>query len=475
VFVGPDGQIHGVAADGEGRAVRTPEAARGLRLPRITIQPQVSPLLRQERVLAQETIERGEGTHLAPQHFRNQLLIHRDKWKDFKRVAEESWPGMQVRELRTIPGVPKATLNLAIRDGDFVGEVSLMGHGLQMWLQTMWFLATTDATSVVVLDEPDVYMHPDLQRRLLSLVSGRFSQLIVATHSVEIIADVDPGSILSIDRHAQASTFVTDLPGVQHVIDQLGGVHNIQVTRLFRSRAFLLVEGKDIKLLRILQRTAAPSSPPIDLVPHAELGGRGGWASGLPQRLPSKNAGGERIRAFCVLDRDYFPDDEVAERQTEAEAWGVDLHVWKRKELENYLLSPSAISRYISTNIDGGVEPPDPDEVAAQIDRIVTSMKETPIADCMAEECLARNRRGGLQTATRKARERVSRCWASVEGRWALAPGKKVISQLSDWAQKAYGVSFGPEQLARELTAPELHPELVSVIESVVTGRRFSA
>jgi hypothetical protein len=165
-----------------------------------------------------------DGTYLAPQHFRNQLLLHKSDWKSFKRIAEDSWPGLQVRELRTIAGSPRASLNLAIRDGDFVGEVSLMGHGLQMWLQTMWFLARTEPNSIVVLDEPDVYMHPDLQRRLLNLVRGRFAQLLIATHSVEIIADVDPKSILSIDRHAPTSTFVTDLPGVQHVIDQLGGV-----------------------------------------------------------------------------------------------------------------------------------------------------------------------------------------------------------------------------------------------------------
>jgi len=433
----------------------------------------VTPLLRQEKVLTQETIERGDGTYLAPQHFRNQLLLHRSNWSDFKRVAEESWPGMQVRELRTVPGIPKATLNLAIRDGDFVGEVSLMGHGLQMWLQTMWFLARTDASSIVVLDEPDVYMHPDLQRRLLNLVRGRFSQLLIATHSVEIITDVDPNSILSIDRRAPESAFVADLPGVQHVIDQLGGVHNIQVTRLFRSRAFLLVEGKDIKLLRILQGRAAPAASPIDLVPHAELGGRGGWASGLPRRLPSKNAGGQRIRAFCILDRDYFPDDEIAERYGEAASWGVELHIWKRKELENYLLVPPAISRHIGNNVKSGVKPPSPDDVTAQIERIVTSLKETPITDCIAEELLARNRHGGLQTATSRARKRVAQCWTTADGRWAVAPGKTVISQLSEWSQTEFSVSFGPEQLARELSVSELDAELMSIIEAVAAGRRF--
>lgn len=68
-----------------------------------------------------------------------------------------------------------------------MAEVALMGHGLQMWLQTMWFLCRSSPTATVVLDEPDVYMHPDLQRRLVRLVRGRYPQIIIATHSVEIV------------------------------------------------------------------------------------------------------------------------------------------------------------------------------------------------------------------------------------------------------------------------------------------------
>jgi hypothetical protein len=35
---------------------------------------------------------------------------------------------------------------------------SQMGHGLQMWLQTMWFLARVGYAACAILDEPDVYM-----------------------------------------------------------------------------------------------------------------------------------------------------------------------------------------------------------------------------------------------------------------------------------------------------------------------------
>jgi AAA domain, putative AbiEii toxin, Type IV TA system len=334
-------------------------------------------------------------------------------------------------------------------------------------------LARAPVGATVVLDEPDVYMHPDLQRRLLNLVRSRFAQLLVATHSIEMISDVDPGAILSVDRHRGKSAFVTDLPGVQAVIDTLGGTHNIQVTRLFRSRTFVLVEGEDMRILRILQSRLAPTTTPIDLTPYGELGGRGGWTSGLPTKLPNRNADGQKIRSYCLLDRDYFPDEEVVERYEEAKQWGINLKVWTRKELENYLLVPSAISRFVAKKAQGSVTPPSPHEVLAEIDGIIESMKDSPITDGIATVLLSRNKPAGLANASKAARARVAEGWMTQEGRWAIAPGKSVISRLSEWSKASFGVSFGPEQLARELEPSELDPEVCEVLHAIPAGRRF--
>ena len=107
---------------------------------------------------------------LASLHFRNQLnLLYEEDFREFKRISEDTWPGLEVRELRGHGGEQGAGLELMLRNDDFVAEVGLMGHGLQMWLQTMWFLARCRAFDTVILDEPDVYMHADLQRRLIRL------------------------------------------------------------------------------------------------------------------------------------------------------------------------------------------------------------------------------------------------------------------------------------------------------------------
>lgn len=167
----------------------------------IHIQPQLGPLRLEERLLARESVEAAVDTRLSSWHFRNEMSLMSEKFEDFKKLAEETWPDLRVHDLEE--GSNEAcerTLSLMLRDGDFTAEVGWMGHGLQMWLQTMWFLARVPLHSTVILDEPDVYMHPDLQRKLYRLVRDRYAQTIVATHSVEIMAEAEPSDLLVINR-----------------------------------------------------------------------------------------------------------------------------------------------------------------------------------------------------------------------------------------------------------------------------------
>lgn len=465
VYVGPDGELHGVARDAMGTAVGTGTAARNLPLTPIWIQPQVAPLLREERILAEATVRRGAGSYLTPLHFRNQLRLFDDSWDAFRELAERTWPGLVVRALRSNEMHPDEPIELELRDTDFVGEVSLMGHGLQMWLQMIWFLSRAPADATVVLDEPDVYMHPDLQRRLLGIVRGRFAQLLIATHSIEILADVEPTEILAIDRRQPDSVFASDVEAVQAVVDSLGGVHSIQMTRLLRSRSAVLVEGKDVRVLRILQRTLAPSALPIDLTPNFDLGGRGGLRSGNVS-VPRRNRYGERIRVYAILDHDYYPDDELDERRAEAQQEDVDLHIWQRKEIENYLLVPEAIARVIASEVGPGTASPSPDDVATELESIAASLRGE-VTDGYGTQIQARDRRLTFATARQRAEGVVDAAYQSRSGRWAIMSGKVALSRISGWSQQQFGVGFGPERIARELTDAEIDAEIAGVIRAI--------
>lgn len=183
------------------------------------------------------------ASSLSSLHFRNQLsLFYKDLFKDFCKLVEDSWKGLQIHSLEGRSQFPGEELDLFVRDGGFVAEVSWMGHGLQMWLQIIWFLTYSKDRLTIILDEPDVYLHADLQRKLIRFIQGRFPQIIIATHSIEIMAEVEPENILVANRFSKKSKFVNSLSAVQNMIDQIGGIHNIHLARLWLSKRFILVE-----------------------------------------------------------------------------------------------------------------------------------------------------------------------------------------------------------------------------------------
>lgn len=476
VLVGPDNEIFGIIHDALGNHIDSKAAARDVEIPRIAILPQIGPLLENEALLSREHVLRSAETALASRHFRNQLYQLRQAYFDpFCRRAEESWHHLKIESLNVEgEGRDEKFLSLHVRDASFVAEVGWMGHGLQMWLQTMWFLVRAEGAGTVILDEPDVYMHADLQRRLIRLLRGMYSQTLIATHSVEMMSEVEPKNILIVNKARRRSSFASSLPAVQRTIDQMGGVHNIHLARLWGSQRCLHVEGKDIAILKPLQDKIYPTSEaPLDTIPHLSIGGWSGWRSSIGSAMTLENAAGQAIAIYCILDSDYKTEGEISERYCDAARHGVRLHIWLRKEIENYFLIPATIARVIADGVHERVGAPKAEDVRRKIDEIAESMKDG-VFDSLSHEFHVRDRASGLHGANRKARQRLDTAWATYERRRDIIPGKDVISSLSDWAQESFGVSFGTQRIVREIRVSELDDEMKSVLRAIERGHNFS-
>lgn len=462
-----------VVRDSSGSVVTHKGTARDLDFPEVHILPQVAPLEKNEKILASEDyVRRNLSSPLAPRHFRNQLRTLTGEYRKFRRIAGETWPGLQIRTLQGARGLPGDTLSLMVRDRDFVAEVGLMGHGLQMWLQTMWFLARTPEQTSVVLDEPDVYMHPDLQRKMVRIVKDRFDQVLIATYSIEIMAEVHPSDILVIDRKRRNSDFVDSPPELQNLIDRLGGLLNIHLARLWDARRCLFVEGNDLGILQLFHDLIAPDSrTPIDDMPNTSIGGWGGWNYAVGSSLFIRNAVGEEVQVYCLLDSDYHTHASISLRYEDAEEKGVHLHVWNRKELENYALVPSAIARVIADRTEG--DAPEQSDIVNKIGQIAESLRED-IFDSYATELLAEYGADKLKQSNREARAIVDNYFSFHDGRISLVSGKEVIGRLSQWSQQQYGASFGVMTVAREIRPEEVAEEIRAVLEQIDKGRRIT-
>lgn len=474
LLITADRRCFAVLRDSAGNVIQTKGRARQASFPELQVLPQIAPLDQGETVIGDRYVLRNISSSLASRHFRNQLRLLRTAYPPFRQMAAETWPGIKVLELRGARGHRGEDLSLLIRDRDFVAEVAMMGHGLQMWLQTIWFLSRASAKATVVLDEPDVYMHPDLQRRLIRLVRNRFPQVVIATHSVEIVADVDPSEILIVDRRQPRSRFADSLPAVQKLIERIGGVHNVHLARLWTSRRLLLVEGDDLNYLKAVHDKLFPqSSVPLDDIPHSSIGGWTGWPYAIGQSMLARNALGQTVRVYCIFDSDYQIPEEIRDRQEGAVERDVELHVWEQKEIENYFILPRVIARVVVKRNDDLDEAEVRERVERSIREIVYSLEEV-VFDAYADRFRKANpkRAGSANTMARARLEGVFQDPARALGR---VSGKEVLRQLSAWLHQEYGRGVALRDILREMRREEVHPEVRRVLNAIETNVPFNA
>jgi energy-coupling factor transporter ATP-binding protein EcfA2 len=472
-YIAGQDKVHAVVLDRAGSVIKTKSAAMRLELPAVEILPQIGPLEATETVLREDYVRRNVSSRLASKHFRNQLRVFSEQLSRFRVMVEETWPGLRILDLDDGRGFPTDEITLTVRDEDFAAEVSAMGHGVQMWVQTIWFLARADVAASVILDEPDVYMHPDLQRRLMRYLKRSHQQVIVATHSIEMMSEVAPEDILVVDRRRKQSRFATSAPTVQRLVEHVGSVHNIQLARLWSARKCLLVEGDDVALLSIVHRMLFPDSDPLDAIPQLSVGGWGGWAYAIGSSMLLKNSGGETITVYCLLDSDYHSQEAIQKRQDESHQKGVHLHIWAQKEIENYFLVVDPLVRAINRRMPARTTPATAAEIEMALDRICENLKDE-VFDAISAEILAGNRALGSGGANKRTREILAKRWLSRKERRATVSGKEVFARLSEWAQAQFGVSLSAMIVAREMRASEVQEEMRGVVRAIEHGAEMN-
>lgn len=476
IFIGPE-QIFALIYSPTGRLVVNRWLARDTDIPGIAILPQIGPVQEIEQILSPETVRRNIFSSRFSAQFRNQIYYNRDCYRAFTALVESTWSKVQVADFRDIRNGIQRELYLDVRNDDFTGELFVMGHGLQMWMQTMWFISRFPGQSTLILDEPDVYMHPDLQRKMCKFLFGgrrKYPQVIVTTHSVEIMAEVDAGQILILDRKQNRSIYADNLPSPQIVLDNIGSVHNVYLARLNWSRRFLVVEGGDLRILGVLHRILFPDSDlSLDAVPQMRTGGWGGWGIAVGAQQSISNSSGGTVKCYVIFDSDYHTEQEVQERYEQATKYNMNLHIWRQKEIENYLVNADTICRLIRKRIaqrqrdELAVE-----QVADRLKKIITEMKDE-VQDQIASEN-HKKLRLDVSTANRLARERIATAVKSRDGLASLVSGKKVISTISAWTNENFNVSFNALAIAKEMYVNDMPDEMKVLLTAIEYGNKIN-
>uniref|UniRef100_B8HS13 ABC transport protein, ATP-binding subunit n=1 Tax=Cyanothece sp. (strain PCC 7425 / ATCC 29141) TaxID=395961 RepID=B8HS13_CYAP4 len=130
-----------------------------------------------------------------------------DRFEMLEDVLSSAFPDFQ---RLNFPPVAAGTISMTWKDKNFAEPMYL--HELSegtlrfLWLATL--LQSKSLTTITLIDEPEVSLHPDLLRHLVYLMreASKNTQLIVATHSDRLIRFLEPHEVLICDLEAGAAT-----------------------------------------------------------------------------------------------------------------------------------------------------------------------------------------------------------------------------------------------------------------------------
>ncbi|TXX97373.1 AAA family ATPase [Vibrio mimicus] len=459
--------------DTNGASIQTPSKFKSEFPIDIQVVPVLGPLEHEEAFVNEDTVKNALNTHRASRHFRNYWYYFNDSWDDFSKMVSETWSGMVINkpEIDTV----NKKLSMFVSENRIDREVYWSGFGFQIWCQLLTHLSRAKSATLVIIDEPEIYLHPDVQRQLLNILREIDVDIILATHSVEIIGEADPSEILLINKSNHSAKRLKDIEGVQVAIESLGSTQNVTLTHLARTKKILFVEGmSDYKSIRRFAKNMGFNdlASGNDLTSF-ESGGFSSWEKILSFAWGVKSTIDSSLKLFAVYDRDYYCQDQIDEITKKLSAELSFSHIHNRKEMENYLLIIPVLERAFIKRIHAR------EQIVGSIIKIERSIKDYLIEitekiklDVQSQYISKRmdfNTGKGLDTSTisRKAIEDFEQLWSNLDTRMGIVPGKTTIRMLRSLIQDDYKVNLTDFQIIDEFKNNEIPEDLSNLIRKL--------
>lgn len=437
--------------------------------------PVLGPVEHEEQLYQREAARRALLTHRASRNFRNIWYHYKEDFDEFRNLIKSTWPGMDIERPEIDYSSGKPRLRMFCPEERFPREIYWAGFGFQVWCQMLTFLVRSKGSSLLIIDEPDIYLHSDLQRQLVGILKSLPGDVILATHSTEIISEAEPGDLLVINKRASAAKRIKNPAQLQNVFGVLGSNLNPTLTQLAKSKRAVFVEGKDFQILAALANKLGMQS----------VANRSEFAvitsDGFnPQKVIDLAKGmeitlGATVLKAVIFDRDYRSEREVDAVRVQLLKFAKVVHIHERKEIENYLLEGNALDRALKRRIEEHNRRTDTKvkcEKHAQelIQEMSDAMKHKVSAQFLARRAQAEKALNSAldpATITQRLLEEFDAIWGNWSQRLKVLPGKELLAQLNQHLQDKYGVTLTPRAIVYAMRPEEVPADLCVLIQDL--------
>jgi hypothetical protein len=253
---------------------------------------------------------------------------------------------------------------------------------------------------------------------------------------------------------------------LQELVEGMGSVFNLDLARLFISKRFIVWEGPDSDrmILSKFQSILYPKAlTTISSFPKTYVEGWGGWQRAVAI-AGVFNHNQVHVHCYCLFDSDYHTPEDIETRKQDAINRHVNLHIWARKEIENYVIEPVVLCRYIEAKKRKGII--SLDMVYNKLKEIEDELKDT-VLDGLGSEIEKNNNKLDFATVRQKVSTRMEELWKKPLN---IVPGKELLKRLSAWTSKEYGIRIQALSVIPYFKPAEVPDEIKKVIAMIMNG-----
>jgi putative AbiEii toxin of type IV toxin-antitoxin system len=128
--------------------------------------PILGPVEHNENLYQVEAARLALYNHRAARNFRNIWYHFPDKFDEFREALIQTWPGMDIERPHLDHSHEKPRLHMFCPEDRIPREIFWAGFGFQVWCQMLTHIIQSKGAALFLIDEPDIYLHSDLQRQL---------------------------------------------------------------------------------------------------------------------------------------------------------------------------------------------------------------------------------------------------------------------------------------------------------------------
>ena len=463
-----------------GKSVNTPSTFKRVYDVSIGIIPVLGPVEHNELLYKKEAARLALLSHRASRNFRNIWYHYPDEFTEFRDLVKRTWPGMDIQLPEIDLSYGKPVLHMFCPEERYPREIFWAGFGFQVWCQMLTFIVRSRSSSLLIIDEPDIYLHSDLQRQLLGLLREAESDILIATHSTEILTEVDPGDLLVINKKRNNAMRIKSTSQIQPIFGILGSSLNPTLTQLARTRRAIFVEGNDFSILASFARklgfSALANKSDFAVV---EVQGFNAtkvinFSEGVETTL------GNKLSKAIIFDRDYRSNQEISTLKEEFKAFSSLSHIHNRKEIENYLLIPEAIEKAIIKRISdrkkrAGSAKAFRDNMHSLMESFYDELKVDIQAQVISKQRIflkEKNQKLDDSSINKEIIQSFENEWSTYEGKLNLVPGKKILSNLNGYLSENYSISITSNQVISAMDVKNIPEDMIALIEQIEDFRK---